>query len=280
MPKTLVIDGNNCLIRTIMATRGVRHETAYLHAFIGMVAKYVRRESPTHLAVCWDDGTAHRRSIDPNYKSGNRGGGREFSDQFGAAKKFLALAGVFQITVTGAEADDIIAGLWATRDKASPFVILSGDKDFLQLLDTNCSMIRLGDANDTWTAERLLRERGYEPKHLSLVMSLSGDAGDGVPGIPGIGTKTAVRLLREYDWDFDAFVESGHPKIIGQEDLARTTQWLVDLRHYAQPLELQPLPPFEPTGPDNMLWDDLMAFVKRHGLQDFEPILSGGRMWG
>lgn len=295
--KVLCIDGNNILVRGIKATEG-RVElsadgvsTAPLLIFINCLSRYVREEEPDRLVVCWDGGRSGYRSvIFPSYKASRHTvemdeGRNEMRNHFTLAQEFLSLAGLHHVQVAHAEADDLVAHYWRVRDKDHRFVILSGDKDFLQLLDGWTEQIRPGSGPgyiDRWTTNRVRTEMKCKPEHLPMVMALTGDAIDGIPGVPGFGHKTACKLLGKYDWDLDALLAANEAKLIGAEADVRRNLLLVSLREAAPDpfaLEGPPAPRFEPTTPGSPLWGALLDWLDRYEMRTVKDRLMAGTLW-
>src|SRR5690606_6422668 len=135
------------------------------------------------------------------------------------ASEFLTLAGIHHLKMEGVEADDLVAAYWRQARAMGPerVVILSGDKDFLQLVERGVPetvQIRPGVSPEVWTMAEVVAKFGCIPSDLPKVMALSGDKSDGVPGLRGVGTKTAVKMLAANDWDL-AKVVANEPKANG-----------------------------------------------------------------
>lgn len=176
---------------------------------------------------------------------------------------------------------------FADRQEPSPtkVVILSSDKDFLQLLDDGSStgraveQVRLssgGADTDRWTAARVVEEYGCQPTDLALAMALAGDTSDNVPGVPRFGMKTAIKHLAKAGWDLDKIE---HPAVREHWGQVQTSLALVDLRTPPPGLDLPPLPPFETTGPTSVMYEDLLAFLARYRLDSVRTRLYAGDLW-
>lgn len=292
--KTLALDGNNLLVRGIKAAEGRLHlsaevdeaevNTAPLLIFVNSISRYIREDQPDRVVVCWDGGrSSHRLAIFGDYK----GARPEPTDPtehrdhtpFVLAKEFLTLAGIHHIEVLNVEADDLVAAYWHRRGD-DEFVIVSGDKDFLQLLDEGTVQIRPGTGdNETWDAERTADKMGCLPPHIPAVMALTGDSGDGVPGIPGFGTKTAVKFLAKYDWDLDALLAAGEAKLDSKEDDVRRNLALVDLRTPIPGIEVPEAPVFDPTGPSSILYQELLDWLGRYRMESIQHRLTTDSLW-
>lgn len=270
----LAVDGNNILMRAVRAMEGKELSadgvaTGALVVFINTMARYVIETRPDRVVVCFDAGHVYRSNLFPGYKSGRAGGGYRYEvegDPFNLAKQFLTLAGVHHVMMNGVEADDIIAHYWRTRDPDDHLIILSGDKDLLQLLGPGVTQIRPGDkVNETWTAERVEKEFGYLPEHAPFVMALIGDQSDSIPGVGGVGPVTAIKWLSENHWqmcDVLHNVERMHDK----RDIALRNLAIVNLRDNAVGLSFVLPPRFHPTTPDSLLGQELLSFFDQYEL--------------
>jgi DNA polymerase-1 len=293
--RTLLLDGNNLLVRSIKASERGLHlstvvddeevNTAPLLLFINLVSKYVRQERPDFLAVCWDGGrSTHRMSIFEHYKA-SRSEPIDPAEQkdhtpFVLAKEFLTLAGLHHIEEPGVEADDLVAAYCHRKGNDDRVVIVSGDKDFLQLLDGWTEQIRPGAGdNERWTSNRVRSDMGCKPEHIPLVMALTGDPGDGVPGIPGFGTKTACKFLARYDWSLDALLEAGEAKLAFRADEVRRNLRLVDLRTPIPGIEVPPAPRFDPTEPSSLLYQELLDWLRRYRMESVVDRLTTNSLW-
>jgi DNA polymerase-1 len=292
----LLVDGNNLLMRALFAGKktGMSQDgilTGPLLIFINTLAKHIREEHPSRVAIAWDGGkSAKRVALDREYK-----GTREFAPNlhefresvFSLAHEFCTLAGVYQHTVNGVEADDLIAAWWAGYDPAQEsdlsITILSSDKDFLQLIglsphDVPTSVVRLssgGAGTDRWTEERMREEYGFTPTDWPLVTALTGDVVDHVPGVPGVGPKTAAKILKESNGDLEAVL--AHPRLSGHAEQIRMSLALVDLR--TPFLTLDPPPPWRPTRPTDIVWSQLIGFLDLYGLASVKQRTIGDTLW-
>lgn len=258
MGPVLLVDGNNLLVRCIKAMEysGLRNgeswETGPLTAFIGALRRFVKLWEPESLVICWDHGPSeYRRYLYPDYKIARKESdeaGRERKETaFGMVKTFLKAARVQQVAVQGFEADDVLAAYWhALPGRAK--VILSGDKDFLQLLDEHTVQLRPDGKGEyaLWDPERVLIEYGCRPDQLPKLMALTGDSVDGIPGVRGLGPKKALKGLVEADWEF--------ARVKALEDTeklnaALLSHVLVNLREPEFLPEVPKLKPFEPLHP-------------------------------
>lgn len=296
MSRTLVVDGSNILMRSIKAAEGrmhlsVDHEgievnTGPLLLFVNLISKYVRQVRPDRAVVCWDGGRSSRRTaIYADYKAARNDAGEERDlTPFAMAKEFLSLAGFHLMEMPGEEADDLVAAYWHRRTAEHPVTIVSGDKDFLQLLGPLADQIRPGGSGATpeserWTHDRVVEEMGCRPEHIPSLMALTGDSGDGVPGIPGFGAKTACKFLAKYDWSLSALLAAGEARLDGQEEAVLRNYALVDLRTPVPGVEVDDLPDFTPTAPSSLLYDDLGRWLDSLGMQSVRDRLATHTLW-
>jgi 5'-3' exonuclease len=294
----MIVDGNNLLARSIHAAtdqsgmpRMVSEAgvwTGPLVLFVGLLAKRVRIESPERLLVVWDGGTAEwRRQRLPGYKAHRRpvpdDRQAERDSVFELAYHFCALAGIPTMRLMGYEADDLIAGAWVGLGprEANQIVIVSDDKDFLQLVGPNHRGVdtelvrrdRRDGQTDRWTEMRVVDELGHAPARWALMTALAGDSSDGVSGLPGVGPVKARKLLEAAEWDWDRLIRGLTPQ---QARLANDCRDVVDLR---VPGLVITTPPWRPTGHADVLWRDLIEFLSAHELRGLKEDLEAQRLW-
>jgi DNA polymerase-1 len=171
--------------------------------FERMLARVLSTEKPSHVAACFDAGIpAERLAAMPTYKAQRPDMPDELRSQFPLVRKVLAAYGVPAVEVESEEADDCIATL-ATRASAEAFksVIVSGDLDLLQLVDAHCTVLvpKRGISDLLRYDEAAVFERyGLKPSQLADYRGLKGDPSDNLSGVPGIGEKTAAKLIAQY----------------------------------------------------------------------------------
>lgn len=293
---TLLVDANNLLMRAIhaMSRSGLSSDqgvsTGPLLSFINGLSKHVREEKPDRVAICWDGGRsehrvaldgaykAHRLSLDPDIEEAKEG-------SFGLAKEFASVAGLFHVERPGIEADDLIARYVLDASRDGKTVILSSDKDFLQLLDDSgegvVEQVRLssgGADTDRWTAKRVRAEMGCEPEVLASAMALAGDVSDNVIGVPRFGMKTAIKLLRQYDWDLGRALEEDQ-RLAEHGERVRLNLALVDLRSGLDGLFLPDLPVFDPTKPGDTAYPEMLSFLTTYQIRSIQARLYDGSLW-
>jgi DNA polymerase-1 len=280
----LVLDGNNLLMRSLRAMQGSGLSvdgvaTGPLLVFINLMSRWIRDQDPRQVMVCWDGGRSlYREAISSDYK-GQRPSheGDDLKDSaFGLVKEFCSLAGIPQWTQSGVEADDLIAWYWRHKAPGERFVIVSGDGDFLQLVDEWTMQIRPGQSLEYWTEARVLKEFGCLPEHIPFTKALSGDESDGVEGVPGVGQKWACKLLDKYGWSLDLLLGADEPRLSGYTERVRRNLKLVDLRNEGPVLDLPSIELFEPS---DVTHEPLLAFCDRYRLATVTQRLFDGILW-
>lgn len=205
--KLLLLDGNSLAYRAFFAlppltnTQGVHTNAVY--GFTTMLQKIVEEEQPTHMLVAFDAGkTTFRHTTFSEYKGGRQKTPPELSEQFPYIRKLVAAYNMQQYELPMYEADDIIGTLAKqAEEKNLPVVIVSGDKDLTQLATekTTVYITRKGMTDiEHYTPAHILEKYGLEPLQIIDMKGLMGDASDNIPGVPGVGEKTAIKLLKEY----------------------------------------------------------------------------------
>ena len=205
MDRLLIIDGHAYVYRAFHAIRSLRspsgRPTNAIYGFVKMLAKMRAAVGPTHLAVVWDGGlSAERVAALPEYKAQRPEMPDDLKPQLDDIAAWLEAAGIVSICREGVEADDYIAGLARQAAGAGMAVVIaSSDKDFMQLVSEQIGLLNPNDKSETiWTDEQVRAKTGVAPSQIVDWLSLTGDAVDNVPGVPGIGPKTASELLHQF----------------------------------------------------------------------------------
>ena len=211
MKKLVLIDGNSLMFRAYYATAytGSLMQTSNglytnaLYGFINMYNKIVDVQKPDYIFVAFDKGKKTRRhQIYSDYKGGRKPMPEEFAVQIPLIKEFLKIVGVKQLELDEFEADDIIGSLAEqNKSKVDEVIVLSGDKDLLQLVEGSIyvSLTKKGITDlETYTKDNFYDLMGFHPYQLVDYKALIGDSSDNLPGITGVGPKTAIKLLNEY----------------------------------------------------------------------------------
>ena len=211
MKKLMLIDGNSLIFRAYYATAysGVVMSTSTgvptnaVYALANMLRSIINHNKPDYCLVAFDTHKpTFRHEKYDDYKAGRKETPKELLTQFPLAKELLKLYGFNTYELEGYEADDIV-GTMAKLGSMNDYEvqIYSGDRDLLQLIDENTTvyLTKKGLSElHAMTPSTLLEEFGVTPAQIPDLKGLMGDASDNIPGIPGIGEKTAVKLLQEF----------------------------------------------------------------------------------
>lgn len=201
----LIVDGHSYVYRAFHAIRQLNapdgRPTNAIYGFIKMLAKLRSRLQPTYLAVVWDGGLCpERMALFPSYKAKRAAMPPLLEAQMNEVFDFLRAAGISSFCREGVEADDWIATLThGAVESEIPVVIATSDKDFMQLVRPGVSLFSPHDKTETLLRPEQVRAKmGIEPAQVVDYLSLIGDSVDNIPGVRGIGPKTAAELLRRY----------------------------------------------------------------------------------
>ena len=210
MKKVILVDGNNLLFRSYYATaysgnlmkNSKGFPTNGLFGFISMMNKIIHEENPNYILVAFDMGKTFRHEKYEDYKGGRDETPNDLKIQFPVAKEILKVMGICYLEVQGYEADDIIGTYAKLIDDNRDYegLIVSSDKDLLQLI-SNHNTVKLLKTKDSimMTPEVFKENYGVEPLRMTDLKGLMGDASDNIPGVKGIGEKTAIKLLTQYN---------------------------------------------------------------------------------
>ncbi|MBU5350661.1 DNA polymerase I [Paenibacillus barcinonensis] len=207
MDKLILIDGNSIIYRAFFAmpplTNSKGLHTNAVYGFTTMLLRLLEEHKPTHVMVAFDAGkVTFRHEGYQEYKGGREKTPPELSEQFPLLKELLQGLGIAQFELAGYEADDIIGTLTKRADDAGRQVlVVSGDKDMLQLASdhVNIGLTRKGVTEIELYDPAQIKERyGLTPLQIIDLKGLMGDASDNIPGIPGVGEKTALKLLHQF----------------------------------------------------------------------------------
>jgi DNA polymerase-1 len=203
--RLLIVDGHAFAYRAFFAIRSLAAPdgaaTNAIYGFIRMLGRMQAKVNPSHLVVVWDGGlAAERTSLLPQYKAQRPEMPGALASQLDQIVAYLAAAGISSLLQEGFEADDLIAALTLQAvAKGLDVVIASSDKDFMQLVSPRVSMLQPQDKSDAfWGPEEVRAKTGVEPAQIVDWLSLTGDSVDNIPGVPGIGAKTATDLLHQF----------------------------------------------------------------------------------
>ena len=207
--KIILVDGNNLLFRSYYATaytgnimtNSKNFPTNALYGFVNMMNKIINEENPSYIIVAFDKGKTFRHKKYDFYKGGRSETPNELKQQFPVAKELLTAMGIKWYEIDNYEADDIIGTFARFCDLESDFIgtIISSDKDLLQLISSDID-IKLLKQKDyiRYNLDSFKEAYGFHPIHIIDLKALMGDPSDNIPGVKGIGEKTAIKLLQEY----------------------------------------------------------------------------------
>ncbi len=200
-----IVDGSSYIFRAYHATERQRLSnssglpTGAVYVFTNMLRKLLKEEAPEYLAVVWDaPGKTFREDIYPDYKATRKEVPEDLVPQFDYIRKVVEAFNIATLEKEGYEADDVIATMVERLSARNmEIVIVSGDKDLTQILGPRVNM--LDTMKDRRTDPALVKDRfGVYPERIVDLLALMGDSSDNVPGVPGIGEKTAKKLIAEY----------------------------------------------------------------------------------
>ena len=205
MEKLIIIDGNSLINRAYYALPPLLTKDGHIYnavfGFTNIIIKLLTEHKPTHMVVAFDAGRkTFRNEIYSDYKGTRKAMPEELKSQLAPLKNLLKEMGIKTIEKVGIEADDIIGTIAKNVDYKS--VILTGDRDCLQLIDENTEvwLTKHGISEILSINTRQLKEEfGLSPSQVIDLKSLMGDASDNIPGVAGIGEKTAKSLLEKYE---------------------------------------------------------------------------------
>ncbi len=203
----LLIDGHGLAFRAFYALPMMNAPdgtpTNAVLGFANMYMKVLRDLSPEKVAVCFDSPVpSFRKALFTEYKEGRQPTPENFKPQLPLVKEFLELIGCPVLERNGVEADDLLATIAEKARQAGwDVVLLTADKDFLQLLKPGITILKpvRGISEFETLNEETFRERfGFSPSSFKTWLSLTGDSVDNIPGVPGVGEKTASTIVQKY----------------------------------------------------------------------------------
>lgn len=237
MKKVILVDGNNLMFRSFYATlysgsimtNKEGFPTNALYGFVNMINKIVNEEKPEYIMVAFDIGKTFRHEKYDYYKGKRDETPDDLKKQFPIAKKILTAMGIKYFEINGYEADDIIGTFAKKIDETPEFIgtIVSSDKDLLQLIsdDVEVKLLKQKDYI-RMNKEQFYSIYGLEPIKMIDLKSLMGDPSDNIPGVKGIGEKTAIKLLQQYKTldgvyqNIDNIKGANHDKLVNDKENA------------------------------------------------------------
>ncbi|MCD7867428.1 MAG: DNA polymerase I, partial [Clostridiales bacterium] len=207
--KILLIDGHSILNRAFYGlpdlTNSQGKHTGAVYGFLNILFKILEEEKPDYLAVAFDlHAPTFRHKIYKDYKGTRKPMPEELREQVPLIREVLASMGVYGMSLEGYEADDLL-GTVARRseERGMDVTILSGDRDLLQLV-TDKVMVRLPKTSggrttvENYHTRQVVEKYQITPSQIVDLKALMGDSSDNIPGIPGVGEKTATKILKEF----------------------------------------------------------------------------------
>ena len=209
-PRLLLLDGHSLAYRAFFAlpvenfSTTTGQPTNAVYGFTSMLINVLRDEKPTHVGVAFDVSRATFRSEEySDYKANRSASPDEFKGQVSLVKEVLAALRIATIEKEGYEADDVIATLTTQAvDQGFDVLVCTGDRDSLQLVSDRCTILypRKGVSDLARMTPEAVREKyGLEPARYPELAALVGESSDNLPGVPGVGPKTAAKWITTYD---------------------------------------------------------------------------------
>ena len=237
-----LVDGTSQLFRAYFAIRGLSNAdglpTNAVYGFTTMLQKLIRDERPTYLAVVFDTpGPVFRHEQFAAYKANREPAPDDLNVQVPYAKQVCEALGARTLEKPGYEADDVIA-TYVERARAEGFrlVVVASDKDLLQLVGDQVEVLNPSH-NQHLDADGVRETFGVLPERVRDVLGLMGDSVDNVPGVPGVGRKTALSIVTTYG-DLDAAIERAH-RFVAAFDARDALLASIDRATTAEPLSAE-----------------------------------------
>jgi len=292
--RILVIDGTNLFYR---AYHGLIHQqfqfdghpTWAVFGLLNTIASSIKIVQPTHVLVAFDYGkSAYRREIYPEYKAGRHDATpfidfEDVNNQLQQSQHLLKSLGLQVWQEKGIEADDIIATVVDRYEsEVDEIVILTGDKDLRQLISRKTYVIHpsLGKkAEERWDYDRVADHYGVVPERLIEIWALSGDKADNIPGIKGIGEKTAIKYIAKYG-NISSVLLSDEKRVVGHESDVHMSYKLVQLNSDLSNMDLSLEDiRFLPVGPKDEGAPEVRAVLKQNGFERLMNRWTSGTLW-
>ena len=204
--KLVVIDGSRLLYRAFYAiphlTDSQGQPTNAVYGFLNMLLQLYEQLEPQYVAVAFDKGKhTFRNDLFNEYKATRKPAPDELRPQFALIREVLACLGIHVLELEGYEGDDIIGTIARHMEQKLDVAVVTGDRDALQLVDDSVTvhLTKKGITNMlAVTPEVMQEEYGYTPKQVIDMKALMGDTADNIPGVPGVGEKTALKLIAQF----------------------------------------------------------------------------------
>ena len=283
MEKIILVDGNNLLFRSYYATayngnfmhNSKNFPTNALFGFVNMMNKIISEEKPTYIMVAFDKGKTFRHQKYADYKAGRMETPNELKMQIPFSRKLLEAMGIKYYEIDNYEADDIIGTFahYCDLDKNFDATIISSDHDLLQLISDAVEMKLLKSKDYTrYNKKSFFDEYGIEPIRVVDLKALQGDSSDNIPGVKGIGEKTALKLLQDYKTldgvyeNISSLTPKMQEKLLTDKNNAYMSYDLATIyREVPIPFNLDEIKYSGPTDELNKIYEDLefYSFIKK-----------------
>lgn len=234
-----IFDISNMIHRAFHVHEGLQTSygfpTGAIWGTLNMMLGFIEKNRPTHILICYDcqKGISVRKKFYPEYKA-NRVDVNSVSDEERVLRRMFQMLNMKTLEADGYEADDMIATAVSKLKKDMDIVIITGDKDMLQLIEPGVQV--LDTMKNVWYDEaEALRKFGVKANQISDFLAIAGDRSDNIPGVTGIGPKGAVKLLEKYSTveDIYANIQDIEPKLKKKledsTDLAKISKQLTTL---------------------------------------------------
>jgi DNA polymerase-1 len=280
VPRLHVVDGSSYIFRAYWAIRSLTNSagepTNAVYGVAQMLEKMIREEAPAYLAVVFDaDGPTFRNDLHPDYKAHRPPPPEDLVVQIPAIHELVDAFSIRRFVVPGVEADDVIATL-ARQAKAAGFevTLISGDKDLMQLVDDRLTLFE-PMKGERFDAEGVRAKLGVAPDRVRDLLALAGDSTDNVPGVPGVGVKTAAKFLDQYG-DLDAVIAAAKEGAIKGKTGQRLADAEADAHLSRELVSLREDVELGIDGPDDLKWSgpDLAALEAIYRRGEFTRLLA------
>ena len=242
MKNLLAIDGNSILNRAFYGIRMLSNRqglcTNALFGMVNIIQKQLDAIAPSYAAIAFDlHAPTFRHKMYDEYKAGRKPMPEELRMQMPYAKKMAEAMGLTVLEMEGYEADDILGTLAEMADQSEEVqaYILTGDRDSLQLIDDHVKVLLAGNQDTvTFDSEAFWAKYGVRPDQYVDVKALMGDTSDNIPGVAGVGEKTAMDLIQKYESIENLYARlpeieakpAAIKKLTAGEEAARHSYWL------------------------------------------------------
>jgi DNA polymerase-1 len=234
MPPTLyLIDGHALAYRMYFAlTAGGSsarwqtskgEPTAGTYGFARELLRIIEQEKPEYLAVAFDVGKTFRDKLFPAYKGTREKMPDDLSPQIGRIRQLVDVLNIPRLEMEGYEADDVLGSIARIATAQGLGVkIITGDRDLLQLVNERTTVYLAGDDQNYITDEDVIKKLGVRPNQVVDYKAIVGDKSDNIPGVAGVGEKTAVALLEKFQT-----LDNIYTQIVGGQSSNKTKRWLI-----------------------------------------------------